>query len=165
MTNIKQRRIDYVLGKEFDFNGVIQTRKEWLDRHAKIGAKAEIGESIPKFNRSKYNNLEPEAQQAYYDKVHKVSLQYQLWHSDNSYYVITKTEYEYYFSLDKGSVQIKFDSYLELLKISGVAEIIEKLQNEQDDDLWWTIAEELYPLLSAEQLMIIDDRKGWSLSE
>lgn len=165
VSNIKQHRIDYVLNKKFEFNGVIQTRKDWLNSHADTGAKAELGESVPKFNHKRYNNLTGDAQKSYYDKAHKVSPEYQLWYCDKSYYVITKTEYEYYINLDKGIPEIKFDPYQEVLKISGVSEIIEKLQTESYDDLWWTIAEELYPLLSDRQLRTIDDKHHWSLSD
>lgn len=152
-SNIKQARIDYVLDTRLDFDGLIQTRREWLHGHAKAGFKAELGDSIPKLNSRS-------------DKHHKPSREYRLLSSESSFWVVTKIEYEYYLSLDKGSSEvseIEADPYQKVLKIPGVAELLEKLEAEQDEDLWWVTAKELSSFLTVQELRAVDEKHDWNL--
>jgi hypothetical protein len=102
---MKQGRIDAVLNRRLQYNGKIMTRREWVEMRHKEGVQAEIG-SKPRvmFDRHKFNRMTNHKEQMEYErKTEERVPEYRIYHpvEKGVYNEVTKTEYDYFISLNK----------------------------------------------------------------
>lgn len=100
--NAISARAEQVLSKKYRYQEGILTRKEFIELNHKKGARVEEGTTDRvRFNRIKYNRMDHWEQREYDKKCDEQVPEYRLYRKgeENSFSVITKTEFEYFNSL------------------------------------------------------------------
>ena len=102
--NIQDYKKEATLNKVMRFDGIIMTRRDWLRAKMIEGWKVEEKE-VPaiQFNRAKYNRMDGFEQQAYDKRLAEKKIEYRLTtdkEDGREFYVITKTEYEYFNNME-----------------------------------------------------------------
>jgi len=101
-THLRQAKIEAVLSKKYNYSGFgILTRKEFIEKTHKAGARVEQGETPSvKYNRVKYNRMDWQEQQEYEKKLNTMVPDYRLYQKGETWFTeITKIEYDYFLSL------------------------------------------------------------------
>lgn len=94
-------RADNALQKLCRVDGKIMSRADWMKAAKAAGARVEIGEQNRiQFNRTKYNRMSGREQEEYERKCNEKIVEYRLYNAgEESWYTISKTEYDYFNSL------------------------------------------------------------------
>lgn len=101
MKAAQDARANKILETKARYDGVVMTRREFLLKAKKEGNWTEIGEkSKIQFNRITYNRMTScKAQEDYIKKTDEKVIDYRLQQTENIFYSITKTEFDYFNSL------------------------------------------------------------------
>lgn len=101
ITKAQEARAQKSLNVIMRYDEGVMTRKEWLHLQKKNGAKVEQSEKNRiDFNRTKYNRMAMFEQEEYERKCNEKVPCYKLTLKGNSFYYISKAEFDYFNSLD-----------------------------------------------------------------
>lgn len=100
---LQEAKINSILNTKMNYSNYgIMTRRDWLHKMLDKGAYCESRE-VPKygFNRIKFNRMEWDEQAAYEKKLEEKKIGYFIYPEgkEKPFYEITKTEYNYYLSI------------------------------------------------------------------
>lgn len=99
MKTIQDYKKEAVLNKNMNFDGKIMSRREWLKIKLAEGWEAEEKQvAAVQYDRRKFNRMNWQQQQEYEKRMAETKKEYRLKIGDE-YYVITKTEFEAFKSL------------------------------------------------------------------
>lgn len=94
--------MDSVLNTVMRFDEGLMSKKDWIYLQFKKGSNVEIStKNKVDFDRLKFNRMDWEQQVIYEKKCNQKVNCYKLTEKDGSLYNITKTEYNYFLSLNK----------------------------------------------------------------
>jgi hypothetical protein len=83
----------------------IMTRRQFVKKMHGLGANAKVAQ-VPKFqySRSAFNRMDAKEQRKYEAKLKEYKTEYQIHHPGGSHWAVTKTEYDYFQSMEIGVV-------------------------------------------------------------
>jgi hypothetical protein len=137
MKKAHEARTNKILDTKMRFDGVIMSRRDWLNMWRIKGATAEERQvPLIQYSRTKYNRLSGWEQEEYEKKCAQTKIGYSLRLPDgNSSYDITKTEYDYFnnmelaedFATEKNDINYRIEA-----GVATESEINEAMQKEYD---------------------------------
>jgi len=95
-----QARINKTLDTKVHYTEGIMTRRDWLVLQKSKGSSVkEVMKSKTKYSRTRFNRMDYREQEEYQKRLDTKVPCYELHLSDESFYDITKIEYDYFSSL------------------------------------------------------------------
>jgi hypothetical protein len=100
-----EAKAEKALSKPVKKNGVFfKSAKDWLDKMFKDGATAKIEQKHAiEWDRRKYNRMDNREQAAYEKRYNEMVDERRLYEKDGAFWVLNKTEYDYFQSLERNA--------------------------------------------------------------